>query len=158
MSVLIKLILRAGSGDPQPSLSYAALGSGCTGTSQDTLNTSSPLPSLHSTCVQIPLLHVIALGLLFSIIYLCPVYSPFFLFCFPLTPSWSQQRLPLSEPGSVGGFLPVKREFSPPSFAKCLNGVLCLLGFFSLIFQGLYFKIKATCCCKCSYINKIYFY
>lgn len=63
LSFLIKLIVRAGSGDPEPSLSYAAIGSGCWWTSHDAL-LSSPLPSFHSWCFYMSLLHVLNFCLL----------------------------------------------------------------------------------------------
>lgn len=79
LSFFIKLTVWAGSGDPEPSLSYAARSSHCCcRTSCDEMSTSSLLTSFHSPNIYAPLQHVITF--LHSRSFSLPPHALFVLF------------------------------------------------------------------------------
>lgn len=90
------LIVRAGSVDPKPALSYPVISSVCRVTSHHTLRICSVLIYFHSSCVYTPLLHGISFSL--SLHLLTSHGSWLAFYC------WKS--------------LPVKKEFVIPTLAK----------------------------------------
>ena len=114
LSFLIKLIVGDGSGDPETSHSYAAIGPDCWGTSHD-----APLSTLHVHVTLLLLLTCVSLSAGISGLVLWSLLSP--LFC-PLNPSWSRQMATFPGSGSDGGFFLLKGSFFSPQTPCARSG------------------------------------